>query len=89
MKRETSVGLAVTLFVSALAVVISFLQMNNGGRAWGRYGETALMFGGIEIGIGVILVIMPRTKLFGAGVLMGALLTLLIGYSICSGAIRV
>ena len=85
MRKEVVTGMVIAVLVSFAAIIYTWSGKETGNSSLSGYGITALMFGGIELLFGLLLVLFPRSRHYGAGVLCGGLITLLVGYSICSG----
>ncbi len=88
MKKETQISLLVTALLSASVIFISYISMGRNDRQWGMYGLIALCLGAIEVIVGIGLMFFERKRNSAAGILIGALLTLVMGGSICSGLIK-
>ena len=85
MNRHTMIALGAATALALLVITVAYFKMGN---RWGVYGIAALYTGGIYLIGGVTGVCFPKLRRAAVGVLLAGLLTLLLGASICSGAVR-
>jgi hypothetical protein len=89
MKKEIIKGMLVTAISSCIVILISYLNMSRGDKMYGTYGLTVLFIGAFEVFVGIALMAIPSTRKYAGGVLISALLTLLVGGSICTNIIKI
>jgi hypothetical protein len=74
--------------VVGIGIVIYFTAVVYKNDPWGAIGIAMVMV--VELFImlvaGILLVFDPKTKPIGQGILLGALITLVVGFGVCSSA---
>jgi hypothetical protein len=80
--------IALICFATNLLFVALLIALQNREGSFISIGLLWLFYLGVQFLAGIILVFRETTREWGKGLLLGALLGLVVGFSICSTAVR-
>ena len=80
--------IALICFATNLLFVVLLLALRNSEANFIGIGLFWLLYLGVQLLAGLILVFSAKRREWGKGILLGALVGLVVGFSICSTAVR-